>query len=147
MIRDHNALFLMDEPESHFNPQWRVKFVKRLLGLPVERGEQDVLLTSHAPFLPADISREQVLIFKREYDKIEVRQPEIETYGANFDSILEHCFGVRPPISQRPKDEIDALMKSDDVELLTEAMDKLGSSVEKTFVADRLRSLKAKLQQ
>jgi len=147
MIREHNALFLMDEPESHFNPQWRVKFVKRLLGLPVERGEQDVLLTSHAPFLPADISREQVLIFKREDDKIDVRQPEIETYGANFDSILEHCFGVRPPISQRPKDEIDALMQSDDIELLTEAMERLGSSVEKTFLADRLRTLKAKLQQ
>lgn len=147
MIREHNALFLMDEPESHFNPQWRVKFVKRLLGLPVERGNQDVLLTSHAPFLPADISREQVLIFKRQDEKIEVRQPEIETYGANFDSILEHCFEVRPPISQRPRDEIDELLKSEDIELLSEAMEKLGSSVEKTFVADRLRTLKAKPKQ
>lgn len=144
MITDQNALFLLDEPESHFNPQWRVQFVKRLLNLPIERGEQDVLLTSHAPFVPADISREQVLIFKRNGDKIEVSLPEIETFGANFDRILEHCFDVRPPLSQLAQDEIAELMESNDVERLTGAMNRLGSSVEKSFVADRLRQLKAK---
>lgn len=29
-----DVLFLLDEPESHFNPQWRVKFISRLLDLP-----------------------------------------------------------------------------------------------------------------
>lgn len=145
MITDQNALFLLDEPESHFNPQWRVQFVKRLLNLHVDRGEQDVLLTSHAPFVPADISREQVLIFKRQGGTIEVSNPEIETFGANFDRILEHCFEIRPPLSQMAQDEIAELMKSDDIDRLTEAMDKLGSSVEKSFVADRLRQLKAKV--
>lgn len=144
MITDQNALFLLDEPESHFNPQWRVQFVKRLLNLHVNRGEQDVLLTSHAPFVPADISREQVLIFKRQGNTIEVSNPEIETFGANFDRILEHCFEIRPPLSQIAQDEIAELMKSDNIDRLTEAMDKLGSSVEKSFVADRLRQLKAK---
>lgn len=144
MITDHNALFLLDEPESHFNPQWRVQFVKRLLNLHVERGEQDVLLTSHAPFVPADIPREQVLIFKRQDDTIEVSNPEIETFGANFDRILEHCFEIRPPLSQLAKDEIAELMKSKDIGRLTEAMETLGASVEKSFVADRLRQLKAK---
>lgn len=144
MITDHNALFLLDEPESHFNPQWRVQFVKRLLNLQVQRGEQDVLLTSHAPFVPADMSREQVLIFKRQGSKVEVSIPEIETFGANFDRILEHCFEIRPPLSQLAQDEIAELMESDDIGRLTNAMDTLGSSVEKSFVADRLRQLKAK---
>lgn len=144
MITDQNALFLLDEPESHFNPQWRVQFVKRLLNLHVGRGEQDVLLTSHAPFVPADISREQVLIFKRQGDTIEVSNPEIETFGANFDRILEHCFEIRPPLSQMAQDTIAELMESDDIARLTDAMDTLGSSVEKSFVADRLRQLKAK---
>ncbi|MGK7865233.1 restriction system-associated AAA family ATPase [Falsiroseomonas sp. E2-1-a4] len=107
MIIEQNALFLLDEPESHFNPQWRVQFVKRFLNLHVERGEQDVLLTSHAPFVPADISREQVLIFKRQGHTLEVSNPEIETFGANFDRILEHCFEIRPPLSQLARDEIE----------------------------------------
>ena len=33
MVKDTNAVFLLDEPESHFNPQWRVKFVQRLMEL------------------------------------------------------------------------------------------------------------------
>jgi restriction system-associated AAA family ATPase len=142
MITDHNALFLLDEPESHFNPQWRVQFVKRLLTLNVERGEQDVLLTSHAPFVPADISREQVLIFKRQGDKVAVNIPEIETFGANFDRILEHCFEIRPPLSQMARDEIEELMDSDDIDKLEAALPQLGASVEKSFVADHLRQLK-----
>lgn len=147
MITDHNVLFLLDEPESHFNPQWRVQFVKRLLDLPVARGEQDVLITSHAPFVPADMSKEQVMIFSRVEGKLSVRQPDIETYGANFDRILEHCFNIRPPISQIARDDIDQLMNSDSIAELTEAMERLGASVEKSFVADRLRQLKIKADQ
>lgn len=147
MVSGHNTVFLLDEPESHFNPQWRVQFVKRLMELPVERGEQDILLTSHAPFVPADMSKEQVLIFSRLDGKLSVRQPDIETYGANFDRILEHCFNIRPPISQIARDDIDQLMKSESVHELTEAMERLGASVEKSFIADRLRQLKLKAHQ
>jgi len=144
MITEANALFILDEPESHFNPQWRVQFVKRLIELPVFRtGSQEVVLTSHAPFVPSDISREHVHIFsKKESGSVEVRKPDIETYGATFDRILEHCFDVRPPISQLARDKISELMASDDVEELQTAMSKLGSSVEKAFLADRLRQLR-----
>lgn len=142
MITDQNALFLLDEPESHFNPQWRVQFVKRLLNLRVERGEQDVLLTSHAPFVPADVSREQVLIFRRQGNTVRVSNPEIETFGANFDRILEHCFEIRPPLSQLARDEIEDLMDSDNIEKVEAALPLLGASVEKSFVADHLRQLK-----
>ncbi|WBQ18977.1 restriction system-associated AAA family ATPase [Sphingobium yanoikuyae] len=142
MITDQNALFLLDEPESHFNPQWRVQFVKRLLNLHVNRGEQDVLLTSHAPFVPADISREQVLIFKRQGDTVEVSNPEIETFGANFDRILEHCFEIRPPLSQMAQDKIEELLDTNDIGKLEAALPQLGASVEKSFVADHLRQLK-----
>jgi hypothetical protein len=31
MFRDPNTLFLLDEPESHFNPQWRAKMVEKAL--------------------------------------------------------------------------------------------------------------------
>src|ERR1700735_358475 len=55
-------------------------------GLPIEgRGSQEVLLTSHAPFVPSDVPREQVHIFaKDETGRVSVRYPEIETYGATF---------------------------------------------------------------
>ncbi|WP_158043702.1 restriction system-associated AAA family ATPase [Skermanella pratensis] len=142
MILQSNAIFILDEPESHFNPLWRVKFVKRLLELPVEgRGDQEVLLTSHAPFVPSDLHRTQVHVFSKPDGKIAVVHPPVETYGATFDRILAHCFGVTPPISQLARDEIQRLMESGTAEQLREAIATLGSSFEKAFLADRLRQL------
>jgi hypothetical protein len=83
-----------------------------------------------------------VLIFKRQGLTLEVSNPEIETFGANFDRILEHCFEIRPPLSQLARDEIERLLDSDDIEKLEAALPQLGTSVEKSFVADRLRQLK-----
>ena len=144
MLNAPNTLFILDEPESHFNPLWRVEFVKRLLDLPGSKPQQEVILTSHAPFVASDISRENVLIFSKDDGKINVRKPEIETYGATFDKILEHCFGVRPPISAMARDEIEELKKDGNIEELEKSMTRLGSSVEKAILADRLRQLKSK---
>jgi restriction system-associated AAA family ATPase len=143
MILQNNAFFILDEPESHFNPRWRVEFVKRLLQLPVEgRGSQEVLLTSHAPFVPSDLHRAQVHVFsKNATGKVTVEHSPIETYGATFDRIIEHCFGVAPPISKLAWDEIQRLMKTGTAEELREALDTLGSSFEKAFLADRLREI------
>lgn len=151
MVSYPNVLFLLDEPESHFNPQWRVKFISRLLDLPTSEGtrgeaspaaQQDGLLTTHAPFVPSDMARENVFIFSKDADgRITARQPEIETYGTTFDSILGECFGVRPPISEVPRQDIDALKRSNDPDEIREGLDRLGSSIEKIFLVDRLRQL------
>lgn len=155
MLSFPNVLFLLDEAESHFNPQWRVQFISRLLDLPTQNGDrrgkslatqQDCLLTTHAPFIPSDMQRDRVFIFskKEEEGDIKVKNPDIETFGATFDSIVEECFGVRPPISQVSRDEIDELMKSDDQKEIRDGLKHLGDSVEKAFLADHLRQLASK---
>lgn len=155
MLSFPNILFLLDEPESHSNPQWRVKFISRLLDLPTSNGkrsvdtsakvkEQECLLTTHAPFVPSDMSREKVFVFGKEKDKVVVRHPDIETYGTTFDTILEECFGVRPPISKASLGEIEELMQSDDPKEIRAGMERLGHSVEKVFLADRLNQLEKK---
>jgi restriction system-associated AAA family ATPase len=146
-----NALFLLDEPESHFNPQWRVKFISRMMDLPTANGrrgeagsasaQQDCLLTTHSPFVPSDMSREKVLIFRKSEKGVEVRRPSIETFGTNFDAILEECFDVRPPMSEVPRRETADLMKSQDREAIKAGIGRLGDSVEKVFLMDRLRQL------
>jgi restriction system-associated AAA family ATPase len=145
-----NVLFLLDEPESHFNPQWRVRFISRLMDLPTANGkraeaggaaQQDCLLTTHSPFVPSDMSRENVLIFKKSGSKVEVRRPNIETFGTTFDTILEECFDVRPPMSEVPRREIKELMASEDPDAIRAGIAKLGDSVDKVFLMDRLRQL------
>lgn len=153
MLSFPGVLFLLDEPESHFNPQWRVKFISRLLDLPTANGTrrsghtnasyQDCLLTTHAPFVASDTPRDRVFIFQKDevHGNVTVRRPDVETYGTTFDAILEECFDVRPPMSQIPREEIELLMKSEDAEAIKEGMQRLGESVEKVFLADRLSQL------
>jgi len=151
MLSSANVLFLLDEPESHFNPLWRVKFISRILDLPTKDGDrresskapkQECLLTTHSPFVPSDMHREKVFIFSKDQEgKIQVQNPNIETFGTTFDTIIEQCFNVRPPMSQVPLDEIEKLMQSDDPEEIRKEMQHLGDSVQKAFLADRLWQL------
>ncbi|MEO8644320.1 restriction system-associated AAA family ATPase [Pseudomonas sp.] len=146
-----NALFLLDEPESHFNPQWRVKFISRLLDLPTANGRrgddkslsahQDCLLTTHSPFVPSDMSRQNVLIFEKSESAVHVRRPRIETFGTTFDTILEECFGVSPPMSEVPRREIEDLMANTDPSAVRAGIARLGDSVNKVFLMDHLRQL------
>lgn len=143
MITDANALFLLDEPESHFNPQWRVKFISRLMSIPIPGATaREVILTSHAPFVPSDMRREQVVVFKRTTDGPEARNPANETFGASFDRILKDCFGVEPPISQVARDEIKRLSQEGDAKEIEEALPSIGASVQKALLIDRLNQLK-----
>ncbi len=156
MVSFPGVLFLLDEPESHFNPQWRVKCISKIFDLPTSNGirrkggdagkaaEQECLLSTHSPFLPSDMAREKVFIFEKDDQKVRWRNPEIETYGSTFDAILEDCFKIRPPISQVPMTEIEHLKRSEDEDEIREGIDKLGHSVEKVFLADRLRQIMKK---
>jgi restriction system-associated AAA family ATPase len=150
------VLFLMDEPESHFNPQWRVQFISQLLRLPTDQGrressgqnsrvdEQECILTTHAPFVPSDMQADKVFIFRKKDNKVEYSHPDVETYGTTFDSIVESCFNVRPPISQHSLNELETLLRSNNATEIEEALVRLGHSVEKAFLVERLKQLKAK---
>jgi restriction system-associated AAA family ATPase len=155
MVSFPNVLFLFDEPESHFNPQWRVKLLSRLLALKTANGAradgtlaslQDGLLTTHSPFVASDMHRERVFIFRKTSaaQKIEVRNPSVETFGTTFDAILAECFEIEPPISGLSMARIEELNESEDPLEIQKGMAELGDSVEKIMLADRLRQLKRK---
>ncbi|WP_343565480.1 restriction system-associated AAA family ATPase [Kiloniella sp. b19] len=156
MLDQPNVLFLLDEPESHFNPQWRAKFTSQIVkNRPSANNQpisQECILTTHSPFVPSDRPKERVFIFKKTNDeddgvsaKIEISEPKIQTYGATFNSILQHCFGVNPPISKLSNDEIDTLRESEDIEAIKEGMKRLGQSVQKALLADRLFELEEQI--
>jgi restriction system-associated AAA family ATPase len=143
MFDQPNILFLLDEPEAHFNPKWRSQFISMFAKLMKGR-RHCTILTSHAPFVLSDSRREDVFIFKRKGDSVRVDKPRVETYGTAFDKLLAEAFEVEPPISVKSRDEIQKLQQSDDLEKLEAKVDGFGDSVEKFFVFQRIEELKAK---
>lgn len=139
-----NALFLLDEPETHFNPMWRREFIK-LLGEIVKGRNQEFFLTSHSPFIVADCKREKVFIFKKEKtNQLKVDQPSNETYGSNFDYILKMAFEMDNTMSEKSFEELLKLQKSTSIKNIEAKIGEFGDSAEKFYVLRRLAELKSK---
>ncbi|HMU46475.1 MAG TPA: restriction system-associated AAA family ATPase [Chitinophagaceae bacterium] len=143
MIDFENSLFLLDEPETHFNPIWRREFIKMLDEI-VKGRKQDFFITSHSPFVVADSKREKVYVFKKDQKgKLHVDQPSNETYGSNFDYILKMAFEMDNTISEKSLEELLKLQKSSSIKNIENSIGKFGESSEKFYVLRRLHELKS----
>jgi restriction system-associated AAA family ATPase len=145
MLDQDNILFLLDEPETHFNPKWRREFVK--LWNEVTKGRiQDNFLTSHSPFVVSDSKKDKVYIFKKSDLKLEVLPPSKETYGASFDFVLKTAFDLDTTLSEKSFEEIKSLLESEDANEIEKRLSDFGESAEKFYLLKRIEELKLKGQ-
>lgn len=144
LFRDTNSLFLLDEPETHFNPDWRSKFISRLRQcLPDKEGvAQEMLITTHTPFLISDSKSEKVLVFEKDKNSgaVSISHPEYNTLGASINKITMNTFGKRETIGGHAQALLEKLRvrfeqgTEDKEALITEIHRKLGDSVEKVLL-------------
>lgn len=144
LFRHQPALFLLDEPETHLNPDWRASYISTLRQA-LEADEatrhvmREVLLTSHAPFIISDCRRENVLVFEKdEHGKVEWHNPDFNTFGASANAITVKVFGQQETIGDYAMDALGKfrtdLEKGGDLDnLINRAGRELGDSVEKVL--------------
>lgn len=143
MINQDNCLFLLDEPETHFNPLWRRTFISTLKKITKNR-KQDLIITTHSPFVVSDSKKENVFIFKRENNKITISDPKNETYGASFDEILDMAFDISIPISEDSLKELKVLEKETNPNTISDKLLLFGDSLEKASLLNRIILLNSK---
>ncbi|NRF40220.1 restriction system-associated AAA family ATPase [Pedobacter foliorum] len=154
MLRDKTTLLLLDEPETHFNPDWRSKFVQILQKSLEESGSnnmmKDILITSHSPFIISDCFPDKVIVFEKGKQPISAQQMGFRTYGTSIDIIMENVFKKNNTIGDKSKDEIDKIQveiknkKSLTKAQVTELKNKtnhLGDSMEKILLFAKLNQL------
>tara|TARA_R110000851_G_C13099336_1_gene567997 strand:- start:752 stop:2626 length:1875 start_codon:yes stop_codon:yes gene_type:complete len=144
LFGETNSLFLLDEPETHFNPDWRANFISRLRQCLTGRGEfaQDMLITTHTPFLISDSKPEKVLVFAKDKTtgSVSIRHPDYNTLGASINKITMRTFGKRETIGGHAQDLLEVfrarfeLGGEDKESLITEINQQLGDSVEKMLM-------------
>ncbi|MBO9703653.1 MAG: restriction system-associated AAA family ATPase [Sporocytophaga sp.] len=162
LLKNKRTLLLLDEPETHFNPSWRAKFVKILndsitAGTPKDLPNKnfnvhllkDVLLTSHSPFIISDCLPDNVLLFEKDdkgittAKKVSELENSFNTYGTSVELILDRLFGYTQSIGDLSYSAIEAIdvasIKSQkDVEKAKAELRKLGESIEKDIVLAQL---------
>lgn len=144
LFRETNSLFLLDEPETHFNPDWRANFISRLRQCLPGHGEcaQEMLITTHTPFLISDSKPDKVLVFAKDKasGKVSISHPPYNTLGASINKITMSTFGKRETIGGHAQALLDALRArfeqgtEDKEALITEIHQQLGDSVEKVLL-------------
>ncbi len=167
MLKDRRTLLLLDEPETHFNPSWRAKFIKilndsiyagRLKNLP--NGDfnvhllKDVILTSHSPFIISDCMPNNVIFFDRhkETELVEAKSAkelEFNTFGTSVETILDELFDYNQSIGDWSNEELlkiqfDSIKTETDKKELKKKLRVLGPSIEKDLVLAKLNRLELK---
>lgn len=131
-----NILFLLDEPETHFNPSWKSLFVSNLHSL--LDADSQTIFTSHNPEVITDLPKASVVSMKRgiQYDL------QIETFGANPNMISANLFDKRNTVSKLAKNKIDEfrdkinhMQTKEELEILkTEIENTMGDSSERLML-------------
>ncbi|MFA9394741.1 MAG: restriction system-associated AAA family ATPase [Halodesulfovibrio sp.] len=142
LFKDKNCLFLLDEPETHFNPDWRANFITRLHDCFAKaKGRCEMLITTHTPFLISDSKPDKVLVFEKDRDNgaVLVDNPQYNTLGASINKITMETFGTHKTIGGYAQTELAELQKrfdqgEDKEQLYFELNQKLGDSVEKILL-------------
>jgi predicted ATPase len=89
---EDEALFLLDEPDTHLNPAWStqyLEFLDRFIQLK-KRGETcHIVMTSHDPLVFSRLQRSEVQVFVRDGDgRVSAKPPAQDPRGMGIEAIL-----------------------------------------------------------
>lgn len=96
-----DCLFLLDEPDTHLNPIWKLRYfddIENVLSSDVDEtvwGESQILVTTHDPIMVGSLKREQVHILRKDGQKTTVFQPDEHPQGMGVTGLLKsELFGL-----------------------------------------------------
>ncbi|MDP4145783.1 MAG: AAA family ATPase [Bacillota bacterium] len=132
----NNNLFLFDEPETHFNPSWKAKFVSVVKNILDENSQ--LIFSTHNSEVLTDLYKKDVISIKQG----EQRNIQLETFGTNPNIISANLFEKKYTISALAKQQIDKYKnKINETEIIeelallkTEIENNLGDSSEKLML-------------
>ncbi len=150
LYRGTSSLFLLDEPETHFNPAWRAKYISTLRKcFEGDDVSPEVLITSHSPFIVSDSKPENVLVFEKdENGVVGCTRPNFNTFGASVNKITMEVFEKIDTIGDYANSRFDIFRKrfeeGEDIDTLIKEVDStFGDSMEKILFIKNLLNKKA----
>jgi predicted ATPase len=101
ITREDHCLFLLDEPDTHLNPIWKLRYFDDIEGVldanedkSIESGSQ-ILITTHDPMMVGSLKREQVYILRRQGNRTVVDAPDEHPQGMGVTGLLKsELFGL-----------------------------------------------------
>ena len=155
LFKNESCLFLLDEPETHFNPDWKAKFISSIrhcFALEESSTMREMLITTHSPYLVSDSESKYVHVFVKDDESKEVTCgfPEFQTLGTSVNKITLRIFNKPDTIGAYANNKIDELRKEleetkDKEVFLSKVRKEIGESVESMlFINDIIDQIESK---
>lgn len=114
ITREDHCLFLLDEPDTHLNPIWKLRYFDDIEGVlgdvhdggfdsggfgegpfDASAGQSQILITTHDPMMVGSLKREQVHILRRDGGRTVVDVPDEHPQGMGVTGLLKsELFGL-----------------------------------------------------
>ncbi|MBU6951958.1 ATP-binding protein [Hahella sp. HN01] len=101
ITREDHCLFLLDEPDTHLNPIWKLRYFDDIEGVlssektSLVQGESQILITTHDPMMVGSLKREQVHILRKQGDRSVIESPDEHPQGMGVTGLLKsELFGL-----------------------------------------------------
>jgi len=92
-----DSLFLLDEPDTHLNPAWAVKYLKFLHDFVPNHETSHLLMVTHHPLAIAELEKEQLqVMWQDDLNQVHAQEPAESPRGMGYGGILtSDMFGLR----------------------------------------------------
>ncbi|TPK59703.1 chromosome segregation protein SMC [Mesorhizobium sp. B2-4-15] len=103
-----DSLFLLDEPDTHLNPAWAVKYLGFLRDFVPNHETSHLLMVSHHPLAIAELEKEQIQVMWRdEGGQVHATEPAFSPRGMGYAGILtSDMFGLYTTLDAPTEDLI-----------------------------------------
>jgi predicted ATPase len=108
--KEQESLFLLDEPDTHLNPVWGMRYLETLQRIAATGNDGQIIIATHDPLMIAGMRKQQVLVLERDgvTGKIVSQHPEIDPRGMGVSGILKSSmFGLRTTLDLPTQAKLD----------------------------------------
>jgi predicted ATPase len=97
----NECLFLLDEPDTHLNPQWQREYVNLIHRFTLNNENSHFIIATHSPLIVQAADKADIFLYKREDDKIVVESEDLKIRNWRIDQVLASEYfdleSTRPP--------------------------------------------------
>lgn len=107
---EEEALFVLDEPDTHLNPAWCLDYLENLRRYGASLESSQIIMTTHNPVTFAGLERTEVVVMQRRDGQIVAEHPSASPKGMGFAAILtSEIFGLRSTLDRETLEHVERL--------------------------------------
>lgn len=115
--RDDESLFLLDEPDTHLNPRWKLNYfeqIEKILNHKIEGSDKtawdssQIVLTTHDPIMLTSLHAEQIRVLTEDKEGKYSQEPEEDPINMGVEAIIQSgLYGIRTSLDKEIQKKID----------------------------------------